>query len=274
MSPNSPEPTGAVHHLVVNGVTTAVESFGDGLTVLFVHGFPLDRTVWRRVTVPLTGYRRIAPDLRGFGLSDAPGKGYSIPGYADDMRVLLDLLAVDRAVLCGLSMGGYVALEVVRRFPERVGGLILMNTRADADAPGARARREAMVRLVEQAGTESLVDAMVPKLLSPHAVATMPRLVDAVSAMIGAASPAGVIGALRAMKDRHDATPLLPHIRVPTLVVAGRDDLLIPVDQSRAMAERIPGAQFTVIPGAGHLAPMEQPVATARVVGEFLESLA
>lgn len=273
MIPTPSRPDGAVQRVTVNGVRIAVESRGDGLDVLFVHGFPLDRTVWHRMTVPLTGYRRIAPDLPGFGQSDARTSRCSIAGYADDLCALLDLMAVDRAVVCGLSMGGYVALDLVRRFPERVGGLILLNTRAEADAPDARARRDDMVRMVQRAGTSAL-DAMVPQLLAPDAVTTMPNAVAAVRAMIAAASPAGVIGALRAMKERQEATSILPRIRVPTLVVAGRDDQLIAADQSRAMAERIPEAQFTVIPGAGHLAPLEQPVATSRVVGEFLESLA
>jgi pimeloyl-ACP methyl ester carboxylesterase len=240
---------------------------------LFIHGFPLDRTVWRALVAPLTGHRRIVPDLRGFGLSDAPMDGCSVEGYADDMVALLDLLAVDRAVVCGLSMGGYIALDLVRRFPERVGELILMNTRADADGPEAKARRDDLVRLVEQNGTASLMDVMLPKLLAPDAAATMPGAVNHVRAMIGAVSPSGAVCALRAMKERLDSTPCLPLIAVPTLVVAGRDDQLIPVEQSRAMAKRIPGAQFTVIPGSGHLTPVEQPVATTRVVNEFLESL-
>ncbi len=267
------ERAGAVQYLELNGVRTAVEVHGDGLAVLFIHGFPLDRTIWHQVVAPLTGYHRIVPDLAGFGLSEPSDEEHGIAGYADDMSAVLDQLAVDRAVVCGLSMGGYVAFDLVRRFPKRVVGLVLVNTRADADGLDARARREEMMRQVRERGTSSLVDAMLPALLAPETVVTMPGLVDALRAMIGSASPTGVVAALRAMKERADSTPLLRQISVPTLVVAGRDDQLIPVDQSRAMAERIPGAQFTVIPGAGHLAPMEQPVATTRVLGEFLESL-
>lgn len=273
MSPDPAARVGAIQHLALSGAAMAVETHGDGLAVLFIHGFPLDRTVWRHLVMPLTGHYRIMPDLRGFGLSDAPEERCSIGGYADDMVAVLDHLAVNRAVVCGLSMGGYVALNLVSRCPERVCGLILMNTRADGDAPEDKVRREALVRRVDEQGTAALADALLPKLLAPNAVSTMPGLVDGVRAMIGSVSPSGAIGALRAMRDRADSTPLLSQIAVPTLVVAGRADQLIPVEHARAMAECIPGAQFTVIPGSGHLAPLEQPVATTRVVGEFLESL-
>lgn len=273
MSKDKPLPSDVVRRLVVNGLTMAVETHGDGVPVLFIHGFPLDRTVWRQIVSSLTGYQRIAPDLRGFGLSHPPEDGQSIGDYADDLVALLDLLGVHRAVVCGHSMGGYIAFELVRRFPMRVGGLILMNTRADADGPEARVRREELVRQVQERGTHSLVDAMLPKLLSPDGLAGMPGVVSAVRAMISAASPAGVTSALRAMKERGDSTPSLSDIGVPTLVVAGRDDQLVSLEQSQAMAERIRGAQLKVIPGAGHLVPMEQPVATTRVVAEFLESL-
>jgi pimeloyl-ACP methyl ester carboxylesterase/acyl-CoA thioesterase FadM len=263
----------AFQHQVVRGISTAVDIQGDGPPVLFIHGFPLDRTMWRHMTAPLTGRQRIAPDLRGLGLSDAPEGGYFIEEYADDMAALLELLEVDQAVVCGLSMGGYVALEMVRRHRHRLQGLILINTRANADTAEGKAGRDEMIRMVQLQGPGALADTMLPKLLAPETLDTMPDVVERVRTMIVANQPSGVIGAISAMKERSDSTQLLGEIDFPTLVVAGRDDQLIPVDYSKAMAERIPNAHFTVMAGAGHLAPMEQPIATSRVVGEFLESL-
>jgi 3-oxoadipate enol-lactonase len=265
---------GAFQHLLVNDVATAVDVQGDGMAVLFIHGFPLDRTVWRHVIPPLTGRRRIAPDLRGLGLSDAPASGYSIPQYADDMVALLDLLGVESCIACGLSMGGYVAFDMVRRYPERIAGLILVNSRAEGDGPAARDARDEMIRMVEQEGTGALADLLVPKLLAPESQTAMPPVVERVRTMIESAPPDGVTGALRAMKERPDASDLLGRIAVPTLVIAGREDQLIPVDHARSMAAMIPGAQFTLIPGAGHLVPLEQPGPTSRVIGEFLDALA
>jgi YbgC/YbaW family acyl-CoA thioester hydrolase len=265
---------GSFQHLIVNDVATAVDVQGDGMAILFIHGFPLDRTVWRHAMAPLTGRRRIAPDLRGLGLSDAPASGYSIEQYADDMVTLLDLLNVETCVACGLSMGGYVAFDMVRRYRERVAGLILVNSRAEGDGQAAREARDEMIRMVEEEGTSALADLLVPKLLAPESQAAMPPVVERVRTMIESAPPAGVVGALRAMKERPDCTALLERIDLPTLVIAGREDQLIPVDYARSMAGMIPGAQFTLIPGAGHLVPMEQPVPTSRVIGEFLDALA
>jgi pimeloyl-ACP methyl ester carboxylesterase len=265
---------GAFQHLEVGGVNMALDVQGDGEPVLFIHGFPLDRTVWRHLVAPLTGRRRIAPDLRGLGLSDAPDGTYSMAQYADDLVAVLDALRAERAVICGLSMGGYIAFEFIRRHPDRVAALILMNSRAEADGPAARDGRDEMIRLVQDDGTNALADLLMPKLLAPESLSAMPEVADRVHTMIRNAPVTGVIGALRAMKDRPDSTALLDSISVPTLVVAGREDQLIPVDQARSMAKRIPNAQFTLIAGAGHLVPMEQPVPTSRVIAEFLDSLA
>ena len=264
---------GELQHLLVRGIATAVDVQGDGPAVLFIHGFPLDRTMWRHLTAPLTGRRRIAPDLRGLGLSDAPVGGYFIEEYADDMAAVLELLDIDRAVVCGFSMGGYVALEMARRHRHRLRGLILVNTRAAADGAEGKAKRDDMIQLVQRQGSGALVDLMLPKLLAPANLSALPDVVDRVRTMIAGNPPAGVIGALQAMKEREDATAVLDTIDVPTLVIAGREDQLIPNGESRLMADRIPGAHLTLIAGAGHLAPMEQPTATSRVIGEFLAAL-
>ncbi len=259
-------------HLAVRGLALALDVQGDGKAILFVHGFPLDRTVWRQVIATLTGWKRVAPDLRGMGLSDAPGS-YSMAEYADDLAALLDALHVEQAVVCGLSMGGYVAFEMMRRHRARVRALVLVNTRAEAETEEGKQKRNEMIALVEREGPAALADRLVPQLLAPWSVTTQPQVVEHLKAMIAGNPPAGIIGAIQAMRDRPDSTPLLPRIAVPTLVIAGREDRLIPTTASRALADAIPGAQLTLIPEAGHLAPLEQPVPTSRVIGEFLDSL-
>jgi 3-oxoadipate enol-lactonase len=265
--------TGASQQYVVRGHATTVDVHGEGPVVLFVHGFPLDRTMWRPVAAALTGWRRVSPDLRGMGLSEGPDDGYSLAVYADDLAALLDTLQVQDAVVCGLSMGGYVALELFRRHPARIRGLVLANTRATADDALGRERRDATIARIRRDGTGFLVEDMLPKLLAPASLATRPDVVRQVRGMIGSQPARGLVGALTAMRDRPDATPLLPTIAVPTLVIHGSDDQLIPVAAGRAMAEAIPGAQFSLIPAAGHLAPIEQAVNTGRVIREFLEAL-
>jgi YbgC/YbaW family acyl-CoA thioester hydrolase len=264
---------GAIQHYRVRGVATAADVQGDGPAMLFIHGFPLDRTMWRHLIATLTGWRRIAPDLRGMGLSDVPENSYTIAEYADDLAELLAVLDVDEAVVCGLSMGGYIAFELLRRHPGKVTGLVLVSTRAEPDDALGKKSRDDMIRMVEEGGPEAIVDRMLPRLLAPSSLTTMPQVVEHVRTMIAGNPGRGVIGALEAMRDRPDATSLLNDINVPTLVVAGREDQLIPVAQSKKLADAIPGAQFTQIPDAGHIPPMEQPVAISRVVREFLEAI-
>ena len=259
-------------HLAVRGLALARDVQGDGHPILFIHGFPFDRTMWRPLMATLTGWRRIAPDLRGLGLSEAP-ESYSMAEYADDLAALMDALHVPQAVVCGLSMGGYLAFELLRRHSARVRALILAATRAEADDEAGKRRRGEMIALVERQGPAALAEVLLPQLLAPANLTAMPHVTQHLRTMIAGSPVKGVVGALRAMRDRADATPLLRKIEVPTLVIAGRDDQLFPPAASRQLADAIPGALFTLIPDAGHLCPLEQPVTTTKVIAEFLEGI-
>ena len=259
----------------INGVNLAVEVTGEGPAILFVHGYPHDRSIWARPVAALEGYRRIAPDLRGMGESDAPDLGYSIETYAGDLAALLDTLGVDETVLCGLSMGGYVAFEFVRRWRRRVRGLVLMDTRAEADTAEARRGRDAAAAAARDSGAAAIADTLLPGMLSPATLAGAPDVAERIRAMMAATPVAGIVGALGAMRDRVDSTDLLPSLAgIPTLVVVGEDDALTPPAQARTIADAVPGAVLAVIPGAGHLPPVEQPEATIRALEAFLRSLA
>lgn len=266
---------GEATRLTVNGVSLAVDVRGDGPALLFIPGYPLDRTIWQHQVGALTGFKRIAPDLRGLGLSDAPDLGYSMATYADDLVALLDTLGVQHAVLCGLSMGGYIAFEVLRRHRERVRALVLMDTRAEADTPEGKRGREAAMQVAREGGAAAIAERMLPTLLSRNAPDTMPQVVERVRTMIASQPVQGLVGALTAMRDRPDSAPLLPTLGgLPTLVVVGEEDEITPPARGRAMAEAIPGALLNIIPAAGHLPPVEQPLSTTRVLAEFLASLA
>ena len=177
--------------------------------------------MWKHLIATLNGWKRIAPDLRGMGLSEVPEDGYAISEYADDMIALLDTLQLEQAVVCGLSMGGYVALDLIRRYPDRVGALILINTRSGADDDLTREGREEMISVIEREGTEGLSDLMIGRLLGESSLAAMPRVVDHLGTMICRTPTAGALGALRAMRDRRDAADILGGIQVPT---GGRRD--------------------------------------------------
>jgi 3-oxoadipate enol-lactonase len=257
--------------LTVNGVNLAVEVRGEGPAILFVHGYPLDRTIWRDQIDSLEGYRRIAPDLRGMGQSDAPDLGYGMGIYAADLAALLDALGVNEVVLCGLSMGGYVIFEFLRRWRHRVRALILMDTRVEGDSTEGRRARDAAAATARDGGAGAVGGALLPKMLAPGSEERAPELVDRVRRMMAATPVAGMIGALAAMRDRHDSTGLLPTLAdLPTLVLVGEEDALTPPDAARRMATLIPGARLVVIPGAGHLPPVERPSETTAEIREFL----
>ena len=257
----------------VGAVSLALEERGDGPAIVFIHGFPFDRTMWRDQMASLTAWRRIAPDLRGFGLSDAPEQGYSMAAYARDLEALLEALDVTRVVVCGLSMGGYVAFELVRRFPERVRALILSNTRAEPDSEEARKGRGATIGLVQTRGLDALADAMMPKLLAAPTLAGDPKVPAHIRTMIRDNDAGGMVGALSAMRERPDSTPLLGSLGVPVLVLAGSDDQLAPPESAHAMARAIPGASYRLLEDTAHVPPVEQPKATSAAIREFLATL-
>jgi len=256
-------------------VELAVDVRGEGVPVVFVHGFPFDRTVWRHQLATLSRVRRIAPDLRGVGGSGAPPApdGYSLARYADDLVAVLDALGVREAVLCGLSMGGYVIFELLRRHRGRVKAMILANTKPQADSADAKRGREALTQVAEHQGQDAVIERLLPGLLAPVTQATQPEVAEQVREMARRWSVPGLVGALRTLRDRPDSTETLRGVRVPTLVLVGSDDEIAPPETARAMAQLIPGAQCHVVPAAGHLAPLEQPLATSRLLADFLREL-
>jgi pimeloyl-ACP methyl ester carboxylesterase len=241
--------------------------------VLYIHGFPLDRTLWRHQLATLTQYQRIALDLRGVGDSTAPADGYSMSRYADDIVAVLDALGLDRVIACGLSMGGYIIFDLLRRHSERLRAIVLCDTRAEADGPEARETRDEMARLALAQGTAAVGERLLPRVLSPTTQAEQPEVVDQYRSMVRRVTPEGMVGALRAMRDRPDSTPLLASIRIPTLVMVGTEDQASPPAVAEAMSRAIRGARLSVIPAAGHLSPLEQPLAASRALTDFLDSV-
>lgn len=193
--------------------------------------------------------------------------------YADDLRAACDALDVADAVCCGFSMGGYVLFEFLRRYRSRVRALVLCDTRPEADTVEGKRVRDENAALVEHDGVGALADRVVPKLFGATTRAVRPELVEQVREMALRQPAAGVIGALRAMRDRPDSTVLLSGITVPTLVVHGAEDEVAPPAIARAMAARIPGARYLEVGRAGHLAPLEQPEGVTRALQEFLGEL-
>lgn len=243
----------------------AHEDVGTGsVPVLFVHAFPLDRRMWRP-QLEAFGGRAIVPDLRGFGGS--PAAEGSIDDYADDLIEVLDARGVERAVVVGLSMGGYIALALVRRHGSRVAALLLADTKAGADNDEARAGRQANIKRARDEGVVAVFDAMRPKVFAPH---SQQAHVDELRAIAATQTPSGVVAALAMMRDRPDATRELGRIQMPTTVVVGTHDVVTPPSEAEIMAHAIPGAKRVSIENSGHFSNLEGAAEFNRALADLM----
>jgi len=260
--------------LKLAGGEIAWDGRGDGPALLFLHAFPLSRRMWEPQWEALAPGRRLLRfDDRGFGESPPTGGILTMERIADDAAGLLDHDGVAKAVVCGVSMGGYAALAFARRHPQRLAGLVLADTRAGADSPEARAGRSRLAERIRREGS-GVATEMLPKLLGATTRAERPGLAPELATWIEANPPEGLCDALAGLAARADSGPELRRIAVPTLVVCGEEDEVTPPEESRRMADAIPGARLELIPGAGHLASLEQPAAFDRALAGFLDGLA
>ncbi|MDD5562727.1 MAG: alpha/beta fold hydrolase [Thermoanaerobaculaceae bacterium] len=250
-----------------------VEDHGEGVPVILLHGFPLSSAIWTPVRTAVEQVARlVTPDLRGFGASAKPAAGYAIADLADDVVRLADALKLDRFVLGGHSMGGYVALEVAAAHPERLAGLVLIDTRAEADAPEGRRRRDAGIARIVAGDAAGFLDEFVAGLVGPSSATRAPRVVAELRAIAAEAAPDALAGCLAGMRDRPDRRDLLAAVNVPALVVVGQEDSLTPPASSRALASALPRATLVEIPSAGHTPSMERPIPTAEAILGFLRA--
>lgn len=254
---------------------------GAGQPVLLVHGFPLDHTMWDAQIESLSKHTRVlAPDLRGFGQSQLgavdPNHGITMERYADDLAEFLDAInlgADQPIVFIGLSMGGYIAWQFVRKYAARLRGLALLDTRSLADTDEARAGRIKMAEKVAEWGSGRVAEMMGPKLVAPSAFEEKPAVVTDLRRVVSSTAPAAIAAAQRGLAARPDMTSFLPQINMPTLVIVGDQDAISPPAEMQAIAAAIPGAEFVVIPNSGHMTTMESPDVVNAALSKFVEGL-
>ena len=255
-----------------NGQAVRVREFGQGPNVVLVHGYPLDGAMWSGVARTLSNqFRVLKLDLPGHGENPASPDG-SMDSYAAFLETVLAKVP-GPAGIAGFSMGGYAVLALMKRSPSGVASLAFVDTRAGADDEAGKAARQAAIEAVRSGGTAAIVDAMMEKLLSPAGRANE-GLVERLRRIILRQKPEALESDLAAMRDRPDSTGFLASIPVPTLVLTGDADVITPPAEGEKMAGAIPGARFVLVPGSGHMAPMERPgfVASA-LAGHFAASL-
>jgi pimeloyl-ACP methyl ester carboxylesterase len=251
-----------------NGIRMHYEEKGQGLPLILIHGFPLDRTIWEPM-IPFIqqGVRVITPDLRGFGHSQASQGVYGMRLLADDIAGMLDDLKIDKAVIAGHSMGGYVVLAFAQAYPERLLGLGMIASQSVADTPEKRMGRYAQAEEVARLGSRPIAESMAPKLTED------PKLQGKLLSLILHTSPDAIAGSLKGMAERLDMVGFLPEISVPTVVIHGHKDALMPVERARETAGGIARAVLTEIPQAGHMPMMETPEVTADAINHLLDEL-
>lgn len=240
-------------------------------TLVLLHAFPLNARMWEpQLVLANHGWRVVAPHLRGFdgGVTDPPAS--SVDDYAGDAIDLLDALHVEDGVIGGLSMGGYAAFAILRHAPRYVRGLILADTRSQADTPEGVAGRKRMLQLLAEKGPSAVVDEMIPKLLGASTRASRPEVGDHVRALALSNPAESIAGGIRALMTRPDSTPLLSTIHCPTLILVGEEDTLTPPALSEEMHRAIAGSELVVVPGAGHLSSFERPDAFNSALAAFL----
>lgn len=249
---------------------------GQGTPLVLLHAFPLSSAMWLPQRERLAShFRVITPDLRGFGGSALGEEEPSVEVMADDVAALLKAKNIGRAVIGGVSMGGYVAMALCRRHPDRVRGLVLTDTKAVADADAARANRLRMAeRLTAENRADVLAEEVLPALLGPTTLQQRALVYGRVRGLVQSAPPRAAAWAQRAMAARPDSLETLRGVKVPALVIVGAEDRLTTEDDARAMAEALPNAELLVIPRAGHLTPIEQPELFNEAVTEFVTAVA
>ena len=231
-----------------------------GLPVVFIHGFPFNHSMWEPQMLALPNdIRAIAFDVRGHGDSDVADGIYTLEFFVDDLIALLDHLVLKQAVLCGLSMGGYIALRAMERHPDRFKGLVLCDTQSAADSNEARVKRSASIRAVRTNGVKAFAEGFVKAVFTPQSFESKPGAVDKIRNIIEANAPLGICGTLVALASRTDTTASLSQIKVPTLILVGEQDAITPVAASQSLHDKISGSEMVVIPNAAHMSNLENP---------------
>lgn len=260
----------------INGFQLAYQDRGTGPVLILLHGFPLDGRMWEYQLDGLSDCARlIVPDHRGFGQS-APSSGevaFSIETLADDVNALARHLKLDSFVLAGFSMGGYVALAYAKKYSKSLRGLILVDTKADGEAPEGKEARNKMIELAKKEGSAAVAEQMLPKLLAPDSLKHRPQLANEVREIGKSQSAATIATTVAAMRDRADQNATLASLDVPALVIVGENDAVTPVAAAEKMQKALRKAELAIIRGAGHTSPMEQPEQVNQAIRKFLQSI-
>ncbi len=257
--------------LTINGLS--VNYFGDPKkqSIVFVHGFPYDYSMWEsQIEALKSEFYCIAYDVRGLGESYVGDGQYTMEFFVDDLFAIIYEMKLTKPILCGLSMGGYISLRAVERNQDLFAGLILCDTRSDADDNAGRLKRSAHLNQINTEGLIKFVDQFITNCFADETPKEQEEMFLRTLSKAHKNDPTGVKGAILAIMSRTDTTPFLPQIKIPTLVLCGSFDKLTPTSIMREMADKIHSSEFAIIPNAGHMTPLENPDCVSDLIKGFL----
>ncbi len=259
-----------LHRYIDIGINTATP-------IIFIHGFPFSHKMWTLPggqTEALAGTNRvIAYDVRGHGESEVGTGHYSIEFFVDDLISLMNHLSIEKAILCGLSMGGYIALRAIERYPDRIIGLVLCDTKSESDPNEVRVKRAQSIKDIQENGLKVYAENYVKNVFAPESFQNKSDTVKLIQSIIERTSPASLFGTLMALASRTDTTLSLPFIKCPTVILVGEKDTVTPLSASQAMKEKIPNSRMAIIPNAAHMSNMENPEVFNKHLVEFVTSI-
>jgi len=254
--------TGNNINITVNNIKVSYndEGLNEAPVIIFIHGFPLNKSMWDNQIEKLKdNYRVIAYDIRGHGNTEVGTIDFSIDLFVKDLLSFMDALKIEKSIICGLSMGGYIALNAIENHPERFTALILSDTNCTADAPEAKEKRMKTIESIKENGVEKLANDLLPNLFAPESFITNSKEIVAVKEMIVNTSKESLYKSLHALANRKETCRKLAEIKVPVLILVGKEDKITPVEAAKAMHEKIDIALLSIIGGAGHLSNLENP---------------
>ncbi len=258
---------------IINNLAVFTNGNKENRPVVFIHGFPFDHCMWeKQIAAFQSKFYCVTYDIRGLGESYVGDGQYTMESYVDDLFTIISELELEKPIICGLSMGGYIALRAVEREQDKIGGLILCDTKAEADPDAGKIGRAAKIKQINLEGMKAFVADAVPPTFSGKTREEKPGYYLEIIERAEQCNPLGVKGAILAMLSRTSTAESLSNIAVPTLVIVGEEDALSTPEVMKGLSDKIPNSIFTIIPDAGHMAPVENSLATNEAIDRFLKA--
>jgi pimeloyl-ACP methyl ester carboxylesterase len=258
---------------IINGLSVFLEGNSKNKSIIFLHGFPYDHTMWKAQIDELSeNYFCVTYDIRGLGESPVGDGQFTMESFVDDLELILTELKLDKPVLCGLSMGGYIGLRALERFENKFSAVVLCDTRSEADNNEGKLKRSAAIKRINSEGIEPFAKDFITNCYGDHYKQKYRDDFEKRIAKSSGFDPVGVKGSLLAMLGRNDTTEYLDKIKIPTLIICGEHDALTPPPIMKAMADKINNAEFVIVKNSGHMSPIENPKEVNNSITRFLET--